>query len=103
MTECIGIEIDVYMLEFTKLHNHKMVFEKMNMMTVCSSPKFAHIWLNINGKHQTGENMFLKTNDLGHNCMYISPTWIQRVRIILMDAQAIVLMTGCSNHTCMYI
>ena len=80
-----------------------MVFEKMNMMTVCSSPKFADIWLNINGKHQTGENMFLTTNDLGHTCMYILPKWIKMVSIILMDEQAIVLMTGCSNLTCMYI
>ena len=35
MTECICSEIDVYMLEINKLHIHMMVFETMNMMTVC--------------------------------------------------------------------
>ena len=38
MTVCIGIEIDVYMLEVNKLNNHMMVFERMIMMTVYSSP-----------------------------------------------------------------
>ena len=47
MTECIGSEIDVHMLEFNKLHNHMMVFEKMSMLTVCSSPKCVDVWLSM--------------------------------------------------------
>ena len=50
MTECIGIKIDAYMLDFNKLHNHMMVFEKMNMMTVCSRPKLVDIWFDVKRK-----------------------------------------------------
>ena len=50
MTDRIGIEIDVYMLEFNKLRNRMMVFETMNMMTVCSSRKFVDFWLNMKWK-----------------------------------------------------
>ena len=31
MTECMGSEVDVYILEFDKRHNHIMVFERMNI------------------------------------------------------------------------
>ena len=47
MTQCIGSEIDVYVFEFKKLHNHMMVFEKMSKRILCFSPTRVDIWLHM--------------------------------------------------------